>query len=69
MFNFTVETNFIIDIQARNFPRISEIEPIIREFHLITIDNFLSEDSVSVTDTVTPSWVVHCGQGIHETSS
>jgi hypothetical protein len=50
------------------FPRI-EVEPIIRNLDLISIHNLLLEDSISVSQSVSPSRVVQRGKRVQETSS
>jgi trehalose-6-phosphatase len=46
-------------------PRV-KVEPVIWDFDLITIDNFLLEDTVSVTKTITPCRVVERGKTVEE---
>jgi hypothetical protein len=50
------------------FPRI-EVEPVIRNLDLISIHNLLLEDSISVSQSVSPSRVVQRGKRVQETSS
>jgi len=50
------------------FPRI-EVEPVIRNLNLISIYNLLLEDSISVSQSVSPGRVVQRGKRVQETSS
>jgi hypothetical protein len=49
-------------------PRI-EVKPVIRNLDLIAIHNFLLEDTISVSQSVSPGWVVERCQGVQETGS
>lgn len=46
-------------------PRV-EVEPVIWDLDLITIDNFLLEDAVLVTKTITPGRVVERSKTVEE---
>ena len=52
----------------REFPRI-EVKPVIRNLNLVAINNLLLEDTISVSQSISPSWVVERSQGIEEASS
>lgn len=45
-----------------------KVQPIIGNFDLITIDNLLLEDTISVSQTITPSWHVQRSHGIKKAS-
>lgn len=53
---------------AGELPRI-EIKPVVRHLHLVTIDDLLLEDTVSVTQTISPSRVVQGRKTVKEASS
>lgn len=62
-------TTYINDnIVSWKLPRI-EVKPVIGHLDLVTIHNFLLEDSISVSQPVTPSWVVEGGERVQETGS
>jgi hypothetical protein len=63
----TIELNVDGDLVSRELPRVV-VQPVIWNFHLIAINNLLLEDSIAVTETVAPSWVVECRHAIQETS-
>jgi hypothetical protein len=50
------------------FPGI-EIKPVVRNLNLVPVNNFLLEDTIAVSQSITPSWVVEGCQGVQETSS
>lgn len=50
----TVKTNFVSDILAFNFPRISSFKPIIRNLNLITIFYSLFENPIIISDSIPP---------------
>jgi hypothetical protein len=50
------------------FPRI-EVKPVVRNLNLVAINNLLLEDTISVSQSISPSWVVERSQGIEEASS
>ena len=66
--NMTVELDVHGDIVPREFPRV-KVQPIIGYFNLVAVDDFLLEDTVSVTQAISPSRVVQCSHAIKETSS
>ena len=45
------------DIMSGEFPRI-EIEPVIGNFNLVAINNLLLENTIAVSQSVTPSRVI-----------
>jgi hypothetical protein len=46
-----------------------EVEPVVRNLHLVPINDFLTEDTIAVAKSVAPSWVVQCGKRVEEASS
>mmetsp|Transcript_101606 Transcript_101606/g.140414 ORF Transcript_101606/g.140414 Transcript_101606/m.140414 type:complete len:202 (+) Transcript_101606:1511-2116(+) len=64
----TVETNRVSYIRALNFPRVSILQPEVRNFNLVTILDLLLEDSVFVSNTVTPSRNLKSGERVKEAS-
>ena len=66
--NITVELDVHGDIVPRKFPRV-EVQPIIGYFNLVAVDDFLLEDTVSITQAISPSRIVHGSHAIKETSS
>ena len=47
LLDMTIKLNINGDVRSGEFPWI-ETEPIIRDFDLITVDNFLLENSISI---------------------
>lgn len=62
------ETYIDGDIMARELPRV-EVEPVVRHLNLVTIDDLLLENTVSVTQTISPSRVVQGRKAVEKTSS
>lgn len=56
------------DIVTGELPGV-KVQPVVRHFDLVTVNDFLFEDSVSVTKTVTPGGVVETSQAVEEASS
>ena len=56
------------NIMSRELPGI-KVKPVVRHLDLIPIDNFLLENTISVSKTITPGGVVKRGQTVKETSS
>ena len=46
-----------------------EVEPVVRNLHLVSVDDLLTEDTVAVAESVSPCWVVERGERIEEASS
>ena len=61
-------SNLNSDIMAREFPWI-KVKPIVGDFDLISVDDFLLENTVSVSKTVAPRREVQGSQTIEEASS
>ncbi len=66
--DITVELNVHCDIVPGKFPRI-EIQPIIWNLDLVSVDNLLLEDAISVTQAISPGRVVQCGHTVKKTRS
>ena len=56
------------DIMSGKLPRI-EIKPVIGYLDLVSINNFLLENTIAVSQTITPSRVIEGRQGVQEASS
>lgn len=52
---------------ARELPRI-KVKPVVRYFDLVAVDDLLLENSISVSEAVTPCGEVERGQTVEETS-
>lgn len=52
----TIESNLVLDILSLNLPWVSVIKPKIWNFDLVTISNNLLENSVLISDTISPCW-------------
>ncbi len=66
--DITVELNVHCDIVPGKFPRV-KVQPIIWYLYLVSIDDLLLEDAISVTQAISPGRVVHCGHTVKETRS
>ena len=66
--DITVELNVHGDIVPGKFPRV-KVQPIIWYLYLISVDNLLLEDAISVTQAISPSRVVQGGHAVKETCS
>lgn len=64
----TVELNVYGDIVPWKFPRV-EVQPVIRYFYLESVDNLLLEDTISVTQAISPGRVIQRGHAVKETCS
>ena len=53
---------------SRKLPRI-EVKPVVRHFDLIAIYDLLLEDSIAISETISPGWVVERCERIQETGS
>ena len=62
-----VELDVNCDVVSLKFPWV-EVEPVIWDFNLVSVNDLLLEDTVSVSQTVAPSWVVQGGHRIEEAS-
>lgn len=61
----SVELDIDCDVVSGKLPGI-EVQPVIWDFNLVAIHNFLLEYAVFVSQGITPGWVVHGGQAIEE---
>lgn len=64
----TVETNLVGDILALNFPRVAVVQPEVRNLYLITILDLLLENTVVISNTITPSRDLKGGERVDEAS-
>lgn len=64
----TVELNIHRDIVSGKFPRV-EVQPIVWYLHLVSVDNLLLEDTISVTQPISPGRVIQRGHAVKETGS
>ena len=56
------------DIVSLELPRV-EVKPVVRDFNLISIDNLLLKDTVSVAQTIAPGGIVEGGERVEEAGS
>lgn len=63
--NVPVELDIDRDIVAREFPRI-EVEPVIGNLDLVTVDDFLLKDTIAVAEAVAPGRVVEGCHAVEE---
>ena len=66
--DMTVELNVHRDIMPRKFPRI-EVQPIIWYLYLVAVDNFLLENTISISQAISPGRVIQCSHAVEETCS
>ena len=52
-------------VMSRKFPGI-EVEPIIRDFNLKTVNELLLEYSVPITESITPGRHIHGGHAVQK---
>lgn len=57
-----------IDIMTREFPRV-EVEPVVWHLNLVAIDDFLLEDTISISQAVAPGGVVEGSETVKEAGS
>lgn len=65
----TIEVDFVLNIDAFNFPRVAFGEPEVRSLELISILYELFEDAVLVSDSVAPCRVIQCCHRIQKAGS
>jgi hypothetical protein len=63
----TVELDIHPDIVSRKLPRV-EVQPVVWDLDLVAIDDFLLEDTVSVTEAIAPGRIIERGQAVEEAS-
>ncbi len=66
--NITIKLDLDCHIMTGKFPRI-KVEPVIWNLHLVSIDDLLLEDAVSVSKSVSPGWVIQSCETIKEACS
>lgn len=62
------ETHIYNNIMSWKLPWI-EVKPVIGDLNLVSIHNLLLKNTISVSQSITPSWVVEGRQRVQETSS
>jgi hypothetical protein len=63
-----MNTHINDDIVSWKLPRI-KVEPVIWNLNLVSIDNLLLEDSISVSQSITPGWKVQGSHRVQEAGS
>ena len=63
----TIKLNGDSNIVPWKFPRI-KIKPVIWDLHLVPVHDLLLEDAISVSEAVTPCWIVERGHTIEKAS-
>lgn len=53
--HFTIKMHFILNVYPLYFPRVTVAKPKIRYLHLMTSFDGLLEDTIVISDAVTPS--------------
>ena len=53
--HFTIKMHFILNIDSLYFPRVTVAKPKVRYLHLMTSFDGLLEDTVVISDAITPS--------------
>lgn len=66
--DMTIELNVHSDIVPREFPRV-EVQPIIWYLYLISVDDFLLKDAVSITQTISPGGIIQRSHTVKKTRS
>lgn len=61
-----VELDIDRDIVSWEFPWV-EVKPVVRDFDLIAVLNLLLEDTISISKTVAPSWIIQRSHAVEET--
>ena len=56
------------DIVSGKFPRV-EVQPIVRYLYLISVDNFLLKDTISITQAISPGRIIQRSHTVKETRS
>lgn len=64
--DMSVELDVDSNVMSRELPRV-EIKPVIRNLHLVSIDDLLLEDTILVPQSITPSRVIEGGHAVQET--
>jgi len=66
--NVSVELDFDSHIMTWEFPWV-KVQPVVWDLHLVSIDDLLLEDTISVSKSVSPGWVVQCCETVEEACS
>lgn len=66
--NMAIELNVYSDIVPRKFPRV-KVQPIVWYLYLISVDDFLLEDAISITQTIAPGGIVQRSHTVKKTRS
>ena len=56
------------DIVPGKFPRV-EVQPIVWYLYLISVDNFLLKDTISITQAISPGRIIQCSHTVKKTCS
>ncbi len=54
--------NFVLNVNSLNFPRVSVFKPIIGNFNLVAIFDDLSENTIFISDSITPGGIIESGE-------
>ena len=65
--DISAKTYFFCVLFTANLKRISFFQPVVRNFYLISIFDFLFEHSVTITDSTSICRVIQCSERIKET--
>ena len=63
-----VELHVNRNVVTRKLPWV-EVQPVVWNLNLVSIDDLLLKYAVAVSQGVSPSWIVECGKGIEEAGS
>ena len=66
--DITVELNVYSDVMSRKFPRV-EVQPIVWNLYLKTVDYFLLKDTISVTQAISPGRIIQRSHAVEKTRS
>ena len=61
--------NLVLDIDSFNLPWVAVLQPIVRNLDLGSIFNDLSEDTILISDTITPCRIIERGHRIQKACS
>ncbi|MNC49040.1 hypothetical protein D3C75_981890 [compost metagenome] len=65
--NAAAKTHLIARVVTWEFPRVTIFQPVVRRFHLLTVDDILFEHAIFITNTVATSRQRQRRQRIQET--
>ncbi|MNC08006.1 hypothetical protein D3C75_555770 [compost metagenome] len=65
-FNMSPEPDFHLFVFPAHFPHIIILQPIVRQFHLVTVHNLLLKQAVFVADAAAMPRILQGSQGIQE---